>query len=174
MMKKFTKLLKIITLLFLPLTIFAQNQKSNLAQALQELNQKRGVFFTYDEQKIGKKSVNTIKDFTGNIEDILGNILQNTGLIFKKIGDNTYTILTEEASSKAKKISQEAIISPPKINKFTISGYVREQNSGELLRDVTVSLPDLNIGTTTNNYGFYSISIPPHEKLKIRYSFVGY
>ena len=48
--------LKIVLLMLLSLNIFAQNSKITLAQALQELNQKRGIFFTFDEQKMGKRS----------------------------------------------------------------------------------------------------------------------
>lgn len=55
----------------------------------------------------------------------------------------------------------------------TISGYVSEKGSRELLIGVNVYIPSLKSGTTTNNYGFYSISLP-EGKYKIYYSFVGY
>ena len=142
--------LKIVLLMLLSLNIFAQNSKITLAQALQELNQKRGIFFTFDEQKMGKKPVNNIQDFTGNIETILRTILQNTGLIFKKISQNTYTILIEESPQKVKKSPLEEASSTPKILKYTLSGYIREQGSGELLTGVNIYLPDLNIGTSSN------------------------
>ena len=56
----FTNSLKIILLTLLSFNIFAQNSKVTLAQALQELNQKRGIFFTFDEQKMGNKPVNKL------------------------------------------------------------------------------------------------------------------
>ena len=46
--------LKIALLTLLSFNIFGQNSKITLAQALQELNQKRGIFFTFDE--IGRAS----------------------------------------------------------------------------------------------------------------------
>lgn len=44
---------------------------------------------------------------------------------------------------------------------YTISGYARDASSGEELIGVNVTINELNTGTTTNNYGFYSLSLPP-------------
>lgn len=43
---------------------------------------------------------------------------------------------------------------------FTISGTITEAASNETLIGVTVAIPELRTGTTTNEYGFYSISLP--------------
>ena len=56
----------------------------------------------------------------------------------------------------------------------TLSGYVREQSSGELLPGVSVYLPGLKTGTTTNKYGFYSLTLLLSDSLTVQYSFVGY
>ncbi len=58
-------------------------------------------------------------------------------------------------------------------NKHTISGYVREKGSRELLPGVNIYLPLQKTGTTTNNYGFYSITLPEGD-YELQYSFVGY
>ncbi len=58
-------------------------------------------------------------------------------------------------------------------NHVTISGYVREKGSKELLPGVNIYIPGHRIGTTTNNYGFYSLSLSPGE-YSITYSYVGY
>ena len=42
----------------------------------------------------------------------------------------------------------------------TISGFVTEKKSGERLTGATVFVPEKNAGTSTNNFGFYSITIP--------------
>jgi hypothetical protein len=57
---------------------------------------------------------------------------------------------------------------------LTISGFVREKGSLELLPGVNVHLRNSNIGSVTNTYGFYSISIPKSDSATISYSFVGY
>ncbi len=44
----------------------------------------------------------------------------------------------------------------------TISGTIKDGSTGESLIGATVSVEELpNTGTTTNEYGFYSLSIPP-------------
>jgi hypothetical protein len=45
-------------------------------------------------------------------------------------------------------------------NKFTISGYIKEKGSSELMIGATVAIPSLKTGTISNNYGFYSITLP--------------
>lgn len=55
----------------------------------------------------------------------------------------------------------------------TISGYISDEKSGERLINSTVYLPQLQKGAISNNFGFYSLSIPKgnHELIC---SFVGY
>lgn len=57
--------------------------------------------------------------------------------------------------------------------KFSISGYVREKESRELLPGVNIYVPTLKLGAITNNYGFYSLSLQEGE-YDVHYSFVGY
>lgn len=57
--------------------------------------------------------------------------------------------------------------------KVTLSGYVSDQSTGEMLIGVTVYCAELKIGSVTNSYGFYSLSLMP-DKYTIRYSYVGY
>lgn len=44
--------------------------------------------------------------------------------------------------------------------KYSISGTVKDQSSGETLFGASVYIKDSSIGTTTNEYGFYSITAP--------------
>ncbi|UOY05797.1 TonB-dependent receptor [Muricauda sp. SCSIO 64092] len=43
---------------------------------------------------------------------------------------------------------------------FTISGYVNERGSEELLLGVSIYVPQLQKGTVSNDYGFYSLTLP--------------
>jgi hypothetical protein len=60
------------------------------------------------------------------------------------------------------------------ITKFTISGTVKESGSGELLPGVSVYVQGQKIGTQTNNYGFYSLTISQNTDAVVIFSFVGY
>ena len=54
-----------------------------------------------------------------------------------------------------------------------LSGYITDKESNETLFGVNVIFPELQFGTITNEYGFYSISLPKgvHE---IRISYLGF
>ncbi len=67
----------------------------------------------------------------------------------------------------------ELTIFAQKKNHFTISGYVRDKNSGELLPGATLYVKELKTGTVSNSYGFYSLTIPGGN-YHLTYSFVGY
>ncbi|MDR6193602.1 carboxypeptidase-like regulatory domain-containing protein [Siphonobacter sp. SORGH_AS_0500] len=58
--------------------------------------------------------------------------------------------------------------------RVTISGYVRESGSGESLPGVTVSVPAVQKGTTTNTYGFYSLTLPLSDTLEVIVSSIGF
>lgn len=57
--------------------------------------------------------------------------------------------------------------------KFTISGTVYEKGSGETLLGVVVLHENENIGTTTNAFGFYSMTLPAGE-VTLLYRYVGF
>ncbi|MEP5912989.1 MAG: hypothetical protein ABJ277_05925, partial [Flavobacteriaceae bacterium] len=45
-------------------------------------------------------------------------------------------------------------------SKYTISGYITENGSGENLLGVSIYVPELKLGTTSNDYGFFSLTLP--------------
>jgi hypothetical protein len=57
--------------------------------------------------------------------------------------------------------------------KFTLSGTISDSNSNETLIGVNLFIPELKTGITTNEYGFYSITIPKGS-YTIRISYIGY
>ena len=57
--------------------------------------------------------------------------------------------------------------------KVSLSGYVRDGSTGESLIAATIYIKEAAQGASTNNYGFYSVSVPP-GKYTVIYSYVGY
>lgn len=57
--------------------------------------------------------------------------------------------------------------------KHTLFGYIRDATTGESLIGASISVNDKAMGTTSNNYGFYSITIPD-GKQQIKCSYIGY
>ena len=55
-------------------------------------------------------------------------------------------------------------------NSAVLSGYITAEDTNETLFGVNLIFPDLNMGTTTNEYGFYSISLPQgSHQLEVSY-----
>lgn len=80
-------------------------------------------------------------------------------MITKKIGLLIIVILTAFTS-----FSQE---------KFTLSGTIKDSKNNETLIGVNIYISALKIGTTTNEYGFYSLTAPKGE-YEVEISYVGY
>lgn len=58
-------------------------------------------------------------------------------------------------------------------DKFSISGTITEKASGESLFGASVFIKDTSIGTTTNEYGFYSLTVPEGNHVLI-ISYLGF
>jgi hypothetical protein len=57
--------------------------------------------------------------------------------------------------------------------KYTISGVISESSSNETLIGVSIAVPELKTGVVTNEYGFYSITLPEGE-YNIIISYIGF
>ena len=55
----------------------------------------------------------------------------------------------------------------------TISGYIKDKANGEALIGATCYIPEIKKGITSNEYGFYSLTLPSGT-FKINFSFIGY
>ena len=55
----------------------------------------------------------------------------------------------------------------------TLSGYITDSETGEGLINANIFVYELTTGTTTNQYGFYSLTLPK-GKYKIRFSYTGF
>ena len=56
---------------------------------------------------------------------------------------------------------------------ITLSGYVKDAANGEAMIAATVTIPSLQVGGYTNDYGFYSLSIAPGT-YNILFQYTGY
>ena len=56
---------------------------------------------------------------------------------------------------------------------YTLSGYVKEAGSGELLLGVSIYTSNKSAGTVSNNFGYYALQLPA-GKHTVVYQFIGY
>ena len=91
-----------------------------------------------------------------------------------------YTLNANYVILKRKPLQQQISTSHTNINhkvqrvqrRHTLSGYVRDESGESLINATIYDLTD-GIGTTTNEYGFFSITLPEGEH-QLRFSYVGY
>ncbi len=57
--------------------------------------------------------------------------------------------------------------------KVTLNGYIKNESDGEALIGATVYVEELKTGTSTNIYGFYSITLPPGT-YTIQYRYISF
>lgn len=118
------------------------------------------------------------------IVDIGINLSYNNNLVKKnqtiKFNIKQYTvkqILTELAKqANIDYVVKDGIIVlkvKPKLSRFTVSGTVKDSQTGETIPYATIALKGGQNGTVSNKFGFYSLTIPEGEK-EITFSYIGY
>lgn len=70
--------------------------------------------------------------------------------------------------------SSAAEPAPPPLTGASLSGFVKDAESGETLIGATVYMPGIKKGARTNKNGYYIISGIDQGKLKVKISYVGY
>jgi len=55
----------------------------------------------------------------------------------------------------------------------TLSGYIKDASSGETLIGATAFIKENAAGATSNEYGYYSISVPPGN-YTVEYAYLGF
>jgi hypothetical protein len=58
-------------------------------------------------------------------------------------------------------------------NRFTISGYISDDANGEALIAANIWSPDARVGSSSNAYGFYSLTLPAGKHI-IQLQYLGY
>lgn len=142
------KLLSFIILLTACLSLAAQQ---TLKTTLDTISEKKNVSFIYDasiKPKLESLTVSRIPD-DSDLSDVLDKIFSGTGITWQRRGGNI--ILKAEQQ-------------PPRRRMVTISGHITDAASSETLIGAGVMLQDDSdkmTGAATNEYGFYTISVPP-------------
>ena len=57
--------------------------------------------------------------------------------------------------------------------KYTLSGFISDQDNGENIIGVNIFCKELKQGVISNTYGFYSLTLPT-GRYEISFSYIGY
>jgi hypothetical protein len=135
-----------------------------LEEVLRELSRQSGILFSYNPGSLPPDSKITYKASGKTIETILDDILNPLNIT--RIQREQQVILKPGKTLKAE--SGTALI-----QKYTLSGFLRDERTGEALIGANVYDKKSYSGTTTNAYGFFSVTLP-EGRFEITFSLLGY
>ncbi|MFC1493347.1 carboxypeptidase-like regulatory domain-containing protein, partial [candidate division KSB1 bacterium] len=150
------------TLELLKTRITIEFKDTPLPDAVSMIEDKVSIHFNYLIRNIPEETKITRKFDNIPAEEVLKNILSP-----EKIELN---ITNEGQVMLVKAAEKDTTASNPK---FTLSGYITDSSSGEALVGTNIYVEALRAGCTTNNYGFYSLTIPAGDH-EVQYSYIGY
>lgn len=132
-------------------------RRASLEEALYKLSDLTGTPISFSNTAVEGVKGLSYSFKKKSLEEMLGSILSGTGFHYERMGRQILVLRNIPASSI----------------KFSLSGFLYDKGSGEPLIGATVYLPGSGKGTATNEYGFYSLTLP-EGTLDIVFSYLGY
>ena len=133
-------------------------ESKSLREVLSEVGSQTDVTIAFQEEILPGDSLVSISVRNQRLGKFLDYLIKPHQLRYKIVG-NQIVIKRNPFVSSGEKI--------------TISGYLKDAESGEPLVNANVYLYDKSKGTTTNEYGFYSFTIDKGVQ-RVYYSYLGY
>ena len=140
------------------ITILAEDQ--SIAEILKILTQKSGLQFSFNPKRIDVNQRTNYSAINKSLSTILNELAEKFGWSYDFVEDQ---IVLKPDKKTDKAVSQTV----------TLSGFVKDANTGEALIGSTLLVKELQVGVVCNAFGFYSITIPK-GMYTIQCSFVGY
>lgn len=128
---------------------------------IRDIEGKTGVQISYSDASVNLKNNAELKGGEVSIYDALQTILSGQQVQILEREDKILIVQAEQGQQKEENAN------------ITIDGYVKDNTNKEILIGAFVYIPDLGIGTATNNYGFYSLTLPAGNN-KVFCSYLGY
>jgi hypothetical protein len=147
------------------ITIEAHNLPLN--EVIKQIGEKGGILFSYNPQTIPSDKKITFTARNMPISKIFDKVFTANGIEYVISEKQVILKLAKRETFSDKEIAVS------QVRKFTISGYIKDKATGEFIIGAYVYDLASMQGTTTNSYGFYSLSLPKGEYL-ITNSVIGY
>jgi TonB-linked SusC/RagA family outer membrane protein len=142
-----------------------------LITVLEEIEDMRQIHFLYEAHLVKDKFVTIRPDPTSPIDRILGSILSEVSLTYRKIDKENYILLEDSESDRELNLNTTVNIEIP-LRAYT--GTVSDASTGEPLIGVSVVVAgETNYGTITDAQGAFSLEVPDHAS-KLKLSYIGY
>ena len=134
-------------------SIQIKKQSGFIKDYLKLLRQNYSIKFSYDDDVIPQKHVK-IKPGKWSLHHLLTKLFRGTTLDHQSVYG-------------------QIVLKRNTHTKVTLSGTIKNKNDGEHLIGATIYIKELGVGTTSNTYGYYSLTVPI-GKYTVLYSYIGY
>ena len=128
-------------------------QKASVREILDEIQKQTGVTFSYESSLLSGLQKTTFRADDEALTDCLTRLFANLPVVYKMTGN--------------------VVVLKRKPKQVTVSGFVRDKRSAESLIGASVYEAHSRVGTASNNFGFFSLTLPPGN-ITIRSSYIGY
>ncbi|WP_083251987.1 TonB-dependent receptor [Pedobacter steynii] len=133
-------------------------QNEVIKTSLDKISRASGIKFTYNEQVANSKIKISAHAENKSLNEILTTAFSNQPFKFSELDKEIYIRYDAE---KAKKFTADPAANPAASQeKHTISGTISSSKTGETLIAATIRVSGSKLATMSNEYGFYSLSIP--------------
>jgi len=105
------------------------------------------------------------------VADVLPTLFKGRHLQYKQVGVN---IILKKATSNNEGPDNAMPIKFKPPAKFAVSGTIRSAGTGETVLGATIHIEEPSTGTVTNEYGFYSLTVPAGGSYRMTVSAVGF
>lgn len=148
-----------------PISIHIKNQ--SIPSALKSISDAGGINFSYNPQSLPTGKTISINCLNKPLSELLDIILKPLGITYFEL-ENQVVLKVPVTSSPSR---HNEAVKPSR--HYTISGYVKEKSSGEVLIGANVYARGTSLGSVTNSYGFYSLTLP-EGLYTLNFSFLGF
>jgi len=159
-----------IALLFFAGSIWAQDvfikenfQNTPLEEALKTIRKNYNVKIAYDNQLIENIVISKKLDNV-RLNDALEQILSNTGVTHRMLNGKVILIPSQNDPPAAGPIRSDV----------TVSGVIKDEETGETLPNATIYVIGTTAGTTSNTDGFFTLVKIPSDTCTLTISYLGY
>ena len=157
------KILSGMLLICIPVQVFGWDWHTKITVSLRDqplqavcelLEQQYGIHFSYSRDIVNLSRRVTLDVRDKSLKDFLDDLLSPYDIHFARIGE-------------------QIVLTAVKDPQRTVSGYVQDQRTGERLIGATIYSPVRQVGTITNQFGFFSLTIPK-DTSSLLVTYIGY
>ena len=151
--------------------ISLQLNHASLKETLHRIEELTPFKFLAKAEDVEKEQDITLAVNNQSVASILQLVFRGRDIQYKQVGTN---IILKKGPTRKAGNGSPAVYPIRSPAKFTVSGTVKSAKTGETILGATIHIVEPQVSVVTNEYGFYSITLPANGSYQMEISAVGY